>query len=157
MGEHHVHQTVERLRVMIGAARREGRTLDHVLLHGPPGLGKTTLAMILAAEMGVSIRITAGPAIERTGDLASILTTLQAGDIQYGMVGEGTVDQVKNAGYPVEAKPSLNTVPPLPPGTVLRIPAPGAARSTVSRPRLLKSAGASQDVDAATEMISGTS
>ena len=58
-------RTVERLRVMVGAARREGRTLDHILLHGPPGLGKTTLAMILAEEMGRPIRVTSGPVVER--------------------------------------------------------------------------------------------
>ena len=73
----------EGLRISIAAAQTRGEPLDHILIHGPPGLGKTTLAMILAAEMGVSIRITAGPAIERTGDLASILTTLQAGDILF--------------------------------------------------------------------------
>src|SRR5215204_5424878 len=60
----------ESLRISIAAARGREEPLDHILIHGPPGLGKTTLAMILAAEMGVSIRITAGPAIERTGDLA---------------------------------------------------------------------------------------
>ncbi|MBM4414716.1 MAG: Holliday junction branch migration DNA helicase RuvB [Chloroflexi bacterium] len=73
----------EGLRISIAAAKQRGEPLDHMLVHGPPGLGKTTLAMILAAEMGVSIRITAGPAIERTGDLASILTTLQTGDILF--------------------------------------------------------------------------
>ena len=73
----------ESLRIAITAARARQDPLDHILIHGPPGLGKTTLAMILAAEMGVSIRITAGPAIERTGDLASVLTTLQTGDILF--------------------------------------------------------------------------
>jgi len=73
----------ESLRIAIAAARAREEPLDHILIHGPPGLGKTTLAMILAAEMGVSIRITAGPAIERTGDLASVLTTLQTGDILF--------------------------------------------------------------------------
>ncbi|MGE0133611.1 MAG: Holliday junction branch migration DNA helicase RuvB [Dehalococcoidia bacterium] len=73
----------ESLRISIAAARAREEPLDHILIHGPPGLGKTTLAMILAAEMGVSIRITAGPAIERTGDLASVLTTLQTGDILF--------------------------------------------------------------------------
>jgi Holliday junction DNA helicase RuvB len=73
----------EGLRIGIAAAQGRGESLDHILIHGPPGLGKTTLAMILAAEMGVSVRITAGPAIERTGELASILTTLQTGDILF--------------------------------------------------------------------------
>ncbi len=73
----------ENLRIAIEAARGRGDSLDHVLLHGPPGLGKTTLAMILASEMGVSIRITSGPAIERAGDLASLLTSLQQGDMLF--------------------------------------------------------------------------
>jgi Holliday junction DNA helicase RuvB len=71
------------LNVFIQAARRRGETLDHVLLYGPPGLGKTTLSSIVAAEMGVNLRITAGPAIERAGDLVSILTNLKAGDVLF--------------------------------------------------------------------------
>ena len=76
-------RTVERLRVMIGAARREGRTLDHILLHGPPGLGKTTLAMILAEEMGRPIRVTSGPVVEKASDLAGLLTSLQEGELLF--------------------------------------------------------------------------
>lgn len=71
------------LSVFIQAARSRGESLDHVLFHGPPGLGKTTLASILAAEMGVNLRITSGPAIERQGDLVSILTNLQPGDVLF--------------------------------------------------------------------------
>ena len=76
-------RTVERLRVMVGAARREGRALDHVLLHGPPGLGKTTLAMILAEEMGRPLRQTSGPVVEKASDLAGLLTGLQEGDLLF--------------------------------------------------------------------------
>jgi Holliday junction DNA helicase RuvB len=73
----------ENLRIATQAAKGRGEPLDHLLLHGPPGLGKTTLAHIVAAEMGVNIRITSGPAIERPGELASILTNLQPLDILF--------------------------------------------------------------------------
>ena len=73
----------ENLSIFIEAARRRTESLDHVLLHGPPGLGKTTLAGIIAAEMGVNIRITSGPAIEKPGDLAALLTNLQENDILF--------------------------------------------------------------------------
>lgn len=73
----------ENLRLFITAARERGDSLDHVLLYGPPGLGKTTLAAIVAAELGVSLRATSGPAIERPGDLAAILTNLAAYDVLF--------------------------------------------------------------------------
>ena len=73
----------ENLHIFIEAARRREESLDHVLLHGPPGLGKTTLAGIIAQEMGVNIRITSGPAIEKPGDLAALLTNLSEGDILF--------------------------------------------------------------------------
>ena len=73
----------DNINISIEAARQRGEPLDHVLLYGPPGLGKTTLAYIIAAEMQVSIRVTSGPAIERIGDLAAILTSLQTGDMLF--------------------------------------------------------------------------
>ncbi len=80
IGQERVKETLE---VFIEASKLRGETLDHVLFYGPPGLGKTTLASIIAAEMGVSLRITSGPAIERQGDLVSILTNLKAGDVLF--------------------------------------------------------------------------
>ena len=71
------------LKLAIGAAKKRGEPVDHVLLYGPPGLGKTTMATVIANEMGAQIRVTSGPAIERAGDLASLLTNLQDGDILF--------------------------------------------------------------------------
>ena len=73
----------ENLRVFIQAAKMRGEPLDHVILHGPPGLGKTTLAAVIANEMGVNMRITSGPTIEKPGDLAALLTNLQENDILF--------------------------------------------------------------------------
>ena len=73
----------DNLRIAMAAAQMRGEPLDHVLLYGPPGLGKTTLSYIIAVEMGVSVRITSGPAIERPGDLAAILTNLQRDDVLF--------------------------------------------------------------------------
>lgn len=85
----------ENLAIQIAAARQRGEPIDHTLFYGPPGLGKTTLAHILSNEMGVNIKVTAGPAIERAGDLAAILTNLRAGDILF-------IDEVHRLGRAVE-------------------------------------------------------
>lgn len=76
-------KTKEKLNIFIEAAKNRGEQLDHVLLYGPPGLGKTTLSTIISNEMGVNIRITSGPAIERAGDLAAILTNLNENDVLF--------------------------------------------------------------------------
>ena len=76
-------KTVERLQVMVGAAKRRGDPLNHVLLSGPPGLGKTTLAFILGQELGKNVRVTSGPVVEKAGDLAGLLTNLEEGDILF--------------------------------------------------------------------------
>jgi Holliday junction DNA helicase RuvB len=77
------HKVKENLRIFIEAAKMRSEALDHVLLYGPPGLGKTTLAAIIANELGVNFRSTSGPAIERAGDLAAILSSLEAGDVLF--------------------------------------------------------------------------
>ncbi|MGH2524066.1 MAG: Holliday junction branch migration DNA helicase RuvB, partial [Anaerolineales bacterium] len=83
------------LSILIDAAKKRGEALDHVLFYGPPGLGKTTLAHVIANEMGVNVKVTAGPVIERAGDLAAILTNLRAGDILF-------IDEVHRLGRAVE-------------------------------------------------------
>jgi len=88
-------QIKENLSILIEAAKLRSEALDHVLFYGPPGLGKTTLAHILANEMGVNIKVTSGPAIERAGDLAAILTNLREGDILF-------IDEIHRLGRVVE-------------------------------------------------------
>ena len=76
-------QVVENLKIFVRAAKQRGESLDHVLLHGPPGLGKTTLSHIIANEMGVNLRITSGPVIDKPGDLAGLLTNLETNDVLF--------------------------------------------------------------------------
>ncbi|WP_295135811.1 Holliday junction branch migration DNA helicase RuvB [uncultured Catenibacterium sp.] len=77
------HDLKENLRVFVGAAKMRDETLDHVLFYGPPGLGKTTMSMIIANEMGTHIKITTGPSFEKTGDLVALLTSLEPGDVLF--------------------------------------------------------------------------
>lgn len=76
-------QIIENLVIFVTAAKQRGESLDHVLLHGPPGLGKTTLASIISNELGVSLRVTSGPVLDKPGDLAGLLTNLQEGDVLF--------------------------------------------------------------------------
>ncbi|MGH3394379.1 MAG: Holliday junction branch migration DNA helicase RuvB, partial [Streptosporangiaceae bacterium] len=85
----------EQLSLVLTGAMRRGRAPDHVLLSGPPGLGKTTIAMIIAAELGMPLRITSGPAIERAGDLAAVLSTLSQGEVMF-------IDEIHRVARPAE-------------------------------------------------------
>ena len=85
----------EKVQVLVEAARMRGDALDHVLVYGPPGLGKTTLSHILAYEMGANLKVTAGPAIEKAGDLAAILTNMRKGDVLF-------IDEIHRLGRAVE-------------------------------------------------------
>jgi Holliday junction DNA helicase RuvB len=88
-------RVVENLTILVDAARARKEPLDHILFYGPPGIGKTTLSHVMAKEMGVNIRVTAGPAVERAGDLAAILTHLREGDVLF-------IDEIHRLGKAVE-------------------------------------------------------
>ena len=98
----------ENLRVLIEAAKSRNEPLDHVIFSGPPGLGKTTLAAVLANEMGTKIHTTSGPAIERTGDLAAILTNLEPGDILFIDEIHRLNHTVVEVLYPARTSPSTS-------------------------------------------------
>ena len=82
-------QIIDNLVVFVTAAKQRGESLDHVLLHGPPGLGKTTLASIISNELQVNLRVTSGPVLDKPGDLAGLLTNLQEGDVLF-------IDEIKS-------------------------------------------------------------
>src|SRR5258708_39857015 len=88
-------RVIDKLQIQVDAAKARKEALDHILFCGPPGLGKTTLSHVMAKEMGVNIRITAGPVIERAGDLAAILTHLRAGDVLF-------IDEIHRLGKAIE-------------------------------------------------------
>ena len=85
----------DKMEILVSAAKQRGDVLDHVLLYGPPGLGKTTLSHIMAVEMNANLKVTAGPAIEKAGDLAAILTNLRKGDVLF-------IDEIHRLGRAVE-------------------------------------------------------
>src|SRR5258708_9108827 len=125
----------ENLKIFIAAAKSRGEALDHVLFHGPPGLGKTTLAQIVAREMGVGFRATSGPVIQKAGDLAAQLTNLQPHDVLFIDEIHRLAPSIEEVLYPameafqldliIGARPASRPVPlDLPPSTLSAAPTP---------------------------------
>ena len=123
-------QVLDNLRIFVGAAKKRGEPLDHCLLHGPPGLGKTTLSYIIANELGVNIKMTSGPVLDKPGDLAGMLTSLEANDVLfideihrlspvveeylYSAMEDYKIDILIESG-PAAPRPSQNTITLVPP------------------------------------------
>ena len=133
-------QARENLRVFVTAARGRGEALDHVLLHGPPGLGKTTLAQIVARELGVGFRATSGPVIARAGDLAAILTNLQPRDVLFIDEIHRLAPAVEEILYPAMEDFQLDLV--IGEGPAARVVAPTSVKGGRSM-RTLRAAGPS--------------
>jgi Holliday junction DNA helicase RuvB len=130
-------RVVENLRIAIRAAQGRNEPLDHILFHGPPGLGKTTLAFIMAAEMGVSVKVTAGPSITRPGDLAAILTNLQPHDLLFVDEFHRLPRVVEEVLYPVMEDRALHIVIGKGPGAhTVRLSLPPFTLTSTRRRRL---------------------
>ena len=102
----------ENLRIIIGAAKKRGESMDHILFCGQAGLGKTTLALLVAKEMGVQVKITSGPALEKSGDMAAILTNLEPGDVLFIDEVHRINSTIEEVLYPAMESRSLHLATP---------------------------------------------